>query len=82
VGEPTGAAFNSYGDPRPFEYGGAGVAADISTLRHQLGASNDLDDFIPVDVPPRMSFSDYVNGRDPVMDPLLHGDEMRGLAAP
>jgi Tetratricopeptide repeat len=81
VGEPTGAAFNSYGDARRFEYGGAGVAADISTLRHQLGASDDLDDFIPVDVPARMSFLDYLDGRDPVMDPLLHGDEMRSIAA-
>ena len=81
VGEPTGAAFNSYGDPRRFEYGGVGIAADISTVRHQLRAWDDLGEFIPVDVPARMSFSDYVEGHDKVMDPLLHGDEMRSIAS-
>lgn len=81
LGEPTGAAFNSYGDPKRFEYGGVGIAADISTLRHQLRAWDDLGEFIPVDVPALMSFSDYVEGRDPVMDPLLNGDEMRSIAA-
>jgi hypothetical protein len=80
VGEPAGAPFNSYGDPRRFEYGGVGIAADISTLRHQLRAWDNLGEFIPVDVPARMSFSDYVDGRDPVMDPLLRGDEMRSIA--
>jgi len=81
VGEPTGAALNSYGDARRFEYEGTGLAAEVSTLRHQLGASDDLGAFIPVDVPARMSSVDYTEGRDPVMDPLLRGDEMRSVAA-
>jgi hypothetical protein len=46
---------------------------------HQLSQSNDLRAFIPIDVPAPMSFADYSAGRDPAVDPILAGAEMRSI---
>jgi hypothetical protein len=79
IGEPAGAALNSFGDAITRKYTRAGLSLHVSTLRHQLGESNDIREFIGVDVPAPFSFSDYVNGRDPAVDPILRGDEMRAI---
>jgi hypothetical protein len=79
VGEPTGSALNHFGDAVSRNYPRTGLKLDVSTLRHQLGASNDLSEFLPVDVPAPFSFADYVAGRDPAVDPILRGEEMRSL---
>ena len=62
VGEPAGASFISYGDATQRPYPEIGVNLYVSTLRHQLGESNDLRSFIPVDTPAPFSFSDYKKG--------------------
>ncbi|MFQ5526877.1 MAG: hypothetical protein ACE5GX_11535 [Thermoanaerobaculia bacterium] len=80
VGEPPGAALNSFGDPESFPYPELGLSVSISTLRHQLGSSADLRPSIPIDFPALMSFQDYAAGRDPVLEGLLSGDDMRSIA--
>ncbi|HVT41048.1 MAG TPA: hypothetical protein VHE78_18575, partial [Gemmatimonadaceae bacterium] len=77
VGEPPGAARNAFGDAMTFEYPRTGLHLRVSTVRHQGLASTDLSEIIPVDVPARFSFADYAAGRDPAVDPILRGDEMR-----
>jgi len=79
VGEPTGAALNHFGDATERNYSRTGLRLRVSTLRWQLSASNDLSEFIAVDVPAPFSFADYAAGRDPAVDPILRGDEMRSL---
>jgi hypothetical protein len=79
VGEPAGAALNSYGDPVARLYPEAGLRLELSTVQHQLSESNDVRSFIPVDVPAPFSFADYVSGRDPAVDPILRGEEMRSI---
>lgn len=79
VGEPAGAALNSYGDPVARLYPEAGLRLELSTVQHQLSESNDLRSFIPVDVPAPQSFADYVSGKDPAVDPILRGEEMRSI---
>jgi hypothetical protein len=81
VGEPPGAPLNSYGDPTLRRYSPVGVQLHVSTLFHQLSTSNDIREIISVDVPAMFSFQDYAAGRDPAVDPILRGQEMRGLAA-
>ncbi|MGH7731333.1 MAG: hypothetical protein ACRENJ_08800 [Candidatus Eiseniibacteriota bacterium] len=81
VGEPPAAALNSYGDATSIPLTRSGLLLAVSTLRHQLGDSDDFGPFIAVDVPAIFSFADYVAGRDPAVDPILRGDEMRSLAA-
>ena len=81
VGEPAGAPLNSFGDPTLRRYLPVGVQLHVSTMFHQLSNSNDIREVIPVDVPAMFSFLDYAAGRDPAVDPILRGQEMRGLAA-
>jgi len=81
VGEPPGAPLNSYGDPTLRRYSSTGLQLHVSTLFHQLSNSNDIRELISVDVPAIFSFQDYASGRDPAVDPILRGEEMRGLAA-
>jgi len=81
IGEPPGAPLNSYGDPTERQYPQIGMRLEGSTLRHDLGASDDLREFVPVDVPAMFSFRDYSSGADPALDPILRGDEMRSIIA-
>jgi hypothetical protein len=79
VGEPAGAALNHFGDAVERRYPRTGLRLYVSTLRHQLSNSSDVAEFIRVDVPAPFSFADYAAGRDPAVDPILRGDEMRSL---
>src|SRR5260370_553037 len=79
IGEPAGAALNHFGDATTHKYTRTGLSLNVSTLRHQLGESSDIREFVGVDVPASFSFNDYVNGRDPAVDAILRGDEMRGI---
>lgn len=79
VGEPPGAPLNSYGDAVARLYPAAGLRLDVSALRHQKSKSNDVRAFIPIDVPVQMSFADYIDGRDPALDRILAGEEMRSI---
>jgi hypothetical protein len=79
VGEPSAAGLNHFGDPTARTYSRTGLRLSVSTLRHQLAESNDLSEFIPVDVPAVFSFADFRAGRDPAVDRILRGDEMRSI---
>jgi hypothetical protein len=79
VGEPAGSALNNYGDPGGHDYTSPGMRLYVSTRRYQFSTSDDLNDIIPVDVPAIMSFADYAAGRDPAVDPILNGTEMRSI---
>lgn len=81
VGEPCGAALNSFGDAAEKRYAKTSLVLNVSTLRHQKSSSKDLRSYIPVDVPAQFSSSDYMAGRDPAVDPILEGKEMRGILA-
>jgi hypothetical protein len=80
IGEPPGAPLNSYGDATLRRYPRTRVQLHVSTLFHQLSASDDIREIISVDMPAMFSFEDYAAGRDPAVDPILQGKEMRGLA--
>jgi hypothetical protein len=80
VGEPAGAPLNSYGDANALPYPRLGLRLNVSHERHQLASSSDVSALVPVDVPVSFSFADYAAGRDPAVDAILRGDEMRGIA--
>ncbi len=79
VGEPSAAGLNHFGDPTSRSYARTGMRLSVSTLRHQLSTSDDISEFIPVDVPAAFSFAEFKTGRDPAVDRILAGDEMRSL---
>lgn len=79
VGEPSAAGLNHYGDPTYRYYQRTGLKLSVSTLRHQLGSSDDRSNFVRVDVPAPLTFADYAAGRDPAVDPILRGDDMRSV---
>lgn len=79
VGEPMSAPVNSYGDATSIDFPRTGLHMYLSTAIHQLGDFNDLSDFAPVDVPAPFSYADYAAGRDPAVDAILRGEEMRSL---
>jgi tetratricopeptide (TPR) repeat protein len=79
VGEPAGASLNSFGDPHEYPLPVIGVTTRLSTVRHG-STPNDLSRYTPVDVPAPMTFADWKSGRDPAVDPILQGKEMRSFA--
>jgi hypothetical protein len=79
VGEPAGAGPDSYGDATTIQLPHARLELDVSTLFHKLDDDGERPDLTPVAVPALFSFADYVAGRDPALDPILRGDEMRSL---
>jgi len=79
VGEPAGAPLNSFGDADARSLTHTGLVLYVSTRRNQLSSSDDISEYTRVDVPAPFSFSDYVAGKDPAVDPILRGDEMRSI---
>jgi tetratricopeptide (TPR) repeat protein len=74
------APVNSFGDPVSIQFPRTGLHLDLSTVAHQLGDGHDVGELTPVDMPAEMSFADYASGKDPAVDPILDGEEMRSLA--
>ena len=79
IGEPAGAALNSYGDAAERDYPHTGLRLYVSSLRHELSTSNDVADVMRVDVPAPFSFREWSAGQDPAVDPILRGEEMRSI---
>ncbi len=79
IGEPSAAGLNHFGDPTSRSYSRTGVRLSVSTLWHQLAESNDVSDFVPVDVPAPFSFAEFSSGTDPAVDRIVRGDEMRSI---
>ena len=81
IGEPAGAPVNTYGDANSFDYPATGMKMFVSVERHQQGKSTDTSEIIPVDYPASFSFAEYASGRDPAVDPIVAGKEMRSITA-
>lgn len=79
IGEPAGEPLHAYGDPTTIDLPRVGLELDVSTVWHQLSEAGDHSLMMPVDVPAPFSFTDYAAGRDPAVDAILRGDEMRSL---
>jgi hypothetical protein len=79
IGEPAGGALDHYGDATAIELNEIGATLYVSTLFHQLQDQGQRYDIMPVDVAAPFSFADWSAGRDPAIDPILAGDEMRSV---
>lgn len=79
IGEPPGSALNLFGDTVSINYPQTKLHLQVSILRHQLSSSDDLSEYVPIDVPAMFSFADYAAGRDPAVDAILRGEEMRSI---
>lgn len=79
IGEPAEAPLDHYGDATNIRFNRIGARLSLSTLYHKLDDSADASAFFPVAVPAPMAFADYVSGRDPAVDPILTGEEMRSI---
>lgn len=79
VGEPMGGSWQMFGDYSTFQLERIGMELRVSALRHSLSESTDLRTVIPVDYPARFSFRDYLAGRDPAVDPILAGEDVRSI---
>jgi tetratricopeptide (TPR) repeat protein len=80
VGEPTGPPLNMASDAVSFAYPATKLRQDVTIRRTQMGNSDDVSLSLPVDVPAAFSFADFTAGRDPALDPILSGQEMRSIA--
>jgi hypothetical protein len=67
VGEPTGAAPNSPGDPAHLKLPASGLVVRISTVLWQGSDPRDPRAFIAPDLPAMASWSDWVGHRDPAL---------------
>ena len=81
VGEPAAAPLNAFGDAETstIDLPATGLRLNVSGLRHFHASSDDLRAFTPVDTPAPFAFADYIAGRDPAVDVILAGGEMRSL---
>lgn len=79
IGEPAGGALDHYGDATGIQLTDIGAALSVSTLFHQLQDQGQRYDIMPVDVAAPFSFADWRAGRDPAIDPILAGEEMRSV---
>ncbi|HET7225460.1 MAG TPA: hypothetical protein VFK69_07055 [Candidatus Eisenbacteria bacterium] len=67
VGEPTGAAPNSPGDPAHVRLPASGIVVRISTVLWQLSDPRDPREFVAPDVPVAETWSDWLAHRDPAL---------------
>ncbi len=78
VGEPAGAGFRHAGNAEQLLFPGSGLQLYVSTAWH--GEAGPVEEvYTPVDVPAQFSSADYIAGRDPAVDAILGGVEMRAL---
>jgi hypothetical protein len=81
IGEPSAAGLNHFGDPERRSYGRTGLRLSVSTRWWQFSHSEDLSEFVPVQIPAPFTFADFMAGRDPAVDPILGGRDMRSVSA-
>ena len=77
VGEPTGGYYNQSSDAQAFDFPDTHLRLTVAIASAQMSQSNDLSNTIVPDVPAMFSFADWSAGRDPAIDPILAGQEMR-----
>jgi len=71
VGEPTGGAPNSPGDPAHVTLPGSGLIVRISTVFWQGSDPRDPRAFIAPDLPAMTTFGDWMARRDPALTSIL-----------
>jgi hypothetical protein len=71
VGEPTGSSPNLWGDAKQFELPRTHLHPMVATLYWQYSDPRDTRPWILPDIPVRVSFADWLSGRDPVLDGAL-----------
>ena len=71
VGRPTGSGPNHAGDARPIALPNTGFVLRVSTLWWQLSDPRDTRNTIWPDVPVKVSFADFVAGRDRALEAAL-----------
>ena len=70
VGEPTGETPNMWGDPVSVTLPNSGIVVQTSALWWQLEDPRDKRPFRAPDIPVEMSFADYANNIDPVLNAI------------
>jgi hypothetical protein len=70
-GEPTGETPNMWGDPVSLRLPNSGIVVQTSTLWWQMEDPRDQRPFRAPDIPAEMSFADYVNNVDPVLNAIF-----------
>jgi hypothetical protein len=70
AGEPTGESPNQWGDPRDLKLPNSGIVVQVSTLWWQLEDPRDIRSYRKPDLPAPLTFADYANGIDPVMQAI------------
>lgn len=70
AGEPTGETPNMWGDPGDVKLPNSGIIIQASTLWWQLEDPRDDRDFRPPDLPAELTFADYANNVDPVLEAI------------
>ena len=71
VGEPTGETPNMWGDPVSVKLPNSGIVVQTSTLWWQMEDPLDKRPFRAPDITVEMSFADYANNVDPVLNAIL-----------
>jgi hypothetical protein len=71
VGEPTGETPNMWGDPVRLKLPNSGIVVQTSTLWWQTADPRDQRPFRAPDIPAEMSFVDYANNVDPVLNAIF-----------
>jgi hypothetical protein len=74
VGEPTGESPNQSGEPEFYHLPRTMLPVLISTKRWQDSAPDDHRIWTMPDIPARLTFDDFVNGRDPAVEAALAYD--------
>lgn len=72
VGEPTGAAPNSFGDARPFKLPHSGLDGRISTLLWADSDPRDKRPWVAPEIPAPLSSEDYFSNRDPALEAIFN----------
>jgi hypothetical protein len=72
AGEPTGETPNQWGDPVDLKLPNSGIVVQVSTLWWQLEDPRDDRPYRKPDLPAPLTFADYANDIDPVMQAIEH----------
>ena len=72
VGEPTSENINFYGDARPVELPNSKITAYLSYLWWQDMPALENADWTTPSIPVSMSFEQYINNEDPVLEAALN----------
>ncbi len=72
VGEPTSENINFYGDARPVELPNSKITAYLSYLWWQNMPALENADWTTPSIPVSMSFDQYINNEDPVLEAALN----------